>query len=66
MLKSLVPLLAASAVALIGVARAEGSRLAPIRTSEAVSSHSPFESGACGTCHQRSDPKNPGKAVKVS
>ena len=66
MSKSLVPLLAASVFALAGIARADASRLAPIRTSEAVSSHSPFESGACGTCHQRSDPKNPGKAVKVS
>ncbi len=66
MSKSLVPLLAASALALAGIARAEGSRLAPVPAAEAVSTHSPYESGSCGTCHQRNDPKDPGPAVKVS
>ncbi len=62
----LAPLLIAGAIALVGLARAEGSRLAPIPTSEATSTHGPYEMGACDTCHQRSDPKNPGAAVKVS
>ena len=66
MWKRLVPLVAASAVALGGIARAEARRLAPIPPSEAVSTHSPYESGACGTCHERNDPRNPGTAVKVT
>jgi predicted CXXCH cytochrome family protein len=66
MSKSLAPLIAACAVALFGLARAEASRLAPIPKAEAVSTHSPFETGACETCHQRHDPNDPGAAVKVS
>jgi predicted CXXCH cytochrome family protein len=62
----LVPLLAAGALALVGLARAEAGRLAPIEAVDAVSTHGPFESGACDTCHQRRDPKNPGAAIKVS
>ena len=65
MSKSLVPLLAVSAMAFLGIARAD-ARLAPVPASQAVSKHSPYESGACGTCHERNDPKNPGAAVKVS
>jgi predicted CXXCH cytochrome family protein len=66
MSKSFVPLLAAGALALVGIARADANRLAPIPASEAASTHSPYESGACGTCHQRNDPANPGHAKKVS
>lgn len=62
----LAPLLTAAALALVGLARAEANRLAPIPASEAVSTHGPFESGACETCHQRHDGKNPGAALKVS
>jgi predicted CXXCH cytochrome family protein len=62
----LATLLIAGALALGGLARAEGSRLAPIPPSDAVSSHGPYESGACETCHQRHDAKNPGAAIKVS
>lgn len=47
-------------------ARAENKRLAPIPKEEAVSTHGPFEMGACDTCHQRADPGNPGAAVKVT
>ncbi len=42
-------------------ARAE-SRLAPIPREQAASTHGPFEMGACETCHQRADPRNPGPA----
>ena len=66
MQKRLAPLLIAGAIALAGLARAEASRPAPIPASEATSTHGPYEMGACDTCHQRSDPKNPGAAVKVS
>lgn len=48
------------------VARAEGSRLAPISKEEAASTHGPYEMGACETCHQRHDAANPGAALKVS
>src|SRR5574337_2052605 len=62
----LAPLVAVGVLACFGLARAEANRLAPIPTSEATSTHSPFEMGACETCHQRHDPNNPGAAVKVS
>jgi predicted CXXCH cytochrome family protein len=64
--KRLAPLLFAAAIALAGLARAEAGRLAPVPTSEATSTHGPYEMGACETCHQRHDPKNPGPAMKVS
>lgn len=64
--KRLAPLLAASALALAGLARAEANRLAPIPESEAKSTHGPYQMGACETCHQRHDARNPGAAVKVS
>ena len=65
-MKRLAPLLTAGALALAGLARAEASRLAPVPESEAKSAHGPFQSGACETCHQRHDAKNPGSAIKVS
>ena len=46
-------------------ARADG-RLAPIPRKQAVSSHGPYEMGACEVCHQRHDAANPGPALKVS
>jgi predicted CXXCH cytochrome family protein len=45
---------------------AEPSKLAPIPKEEAISSHSPYEMGACETCHQRHEAANPGPALKVS
>lgn len=48
------------------LARAEGSRLAPVPKADAVSTHGPYEMGACETCHQRSDPANPGPALEVT
>jgi predicted CXXCH cytochrome family protein len=62
--KRLAPLLALAAFAL--AARAENPRLAPIPKEEAVSTHGPYEMGACETCHQRHDAANPGPALKVS
>jgi predicted CXXCH cytochrome family protein len=68
MRKHLVPLLAASVLTLTAgrVARAEPSALAPIPEAEAKSTHGPYQSGACETCHQRHDALDPGPAVKVS
>ncbi len=63
----LAPLLALAVLALCAVAvRAENPRLAPIPKAEAVSTHGPFEMGACETCHQRHDAADPGPALKVS
>ena len=63
----LVPLLAAGALAATVVVRAaEPSRLAPIPVAEAKSTHGPFQSGNCETCHERHDAVDPGRAVKVS
>jgi predicted CXXCH cytochrome family protein len=62
MYAALAPLLAAAVIALAaGPARGAG-RLAPIPRDQAVSSHGPFEMGACETCHARGDPRNPGPA----
>ncbi len=47
-------------------ARAADGRLAPVPPAEAVSTHGPYEMGACETCHQRHDAKDPGSALKVT
>ncbi len=63
-----VYLAAACAVALVAGAavRAGENRLAPIPPREATSTHGPYEMGACETCHERHDARNPGAALKVS
>jgi predicted CXXCH cytochrome family protein len=38
--------------------------LAPVKTTEAVSVHSPFGTGDCSLCHKSKDPKKPGPAIK--
>ena len=51
------------ALALGGAAAAaDPKKLAPIAADDAVSTHGPFEMGACETCHARRDPRNPGPA----
>lgn len=47
-------------------ARAGNPKLAPLPREEAVSTHGPYEMGACDTCHERADASNPGRALKVS
>jgi len=47
-------------------ARGADSRLAAIPNDLAVSTHGPYEAGACDTCHERASAKNPGKALKVT
>jgi predicted CXXCH cytochrome family protein len=61
----LAVLLAAAALAVAGTARAS-NRLAPIPAKQAASTHGPYEMGACDTCHQRRNPRNPGPAVRVT
>ncbi|MBI5494531.1 MAG: cytochrome c3 family protein [Deltaproteobacteria bacterium] len=41
-----------------------GARGAPLPAAQARWSHAPFESGECGTCHQRNDAHNPGALLK--
>jgi predicted CXXCH cytochrome family protein len=54
--------------ALLGAvsAAAAGSRYAAVPNEEAVSTHGPYEAGACDTCHERANAKDPGKALKVT
>jgi predicted CXXCH cytochrome family protein len=64
MLKRLSTILALAVLAL--AARAQDPKLAPIPRAEALSTHGPYEMGACETCHQRHDAKDPGPALKVT
>jgi predicted CXXCH cytochrome family protein len=57
-----IPLLLAFLTAPAMPALAEPGPLAPLPKDQAVSSHPPFETGACGICHARGDPANPGPA----
>jgi predicted CXXCH cytochrome family protein len=41
-------------------------RLAAIPNDQAMSTHGPYEAGACDTCHERASARNPGKALKVT
>ena len=47
-------------------ARAGNPRLAPIPQAQAVSTHGPYEMGACDACHERADPSNPGRPLLAS
>lgn len=47
-------------------ASAADGRFAAVPKEEAVSTHGPFEAGACEICHERANAKNPGKALKVT
>jgi len=53
--------------ALLTVAAAAGPRrrLAPIPTRHAVSSHAPYASRECGTCHQSNDARHPGAVTRA-
>lgn len=44
----------------------DARRLAPIGAGEAKSTHGPYASGACETCHERHDAADPGRAVSAS
>ncbi len=59
-----LPALALAALTVAGTAAlAAPGRLAPIPRDQEVSSHGPFQSGDCDTCHASRDPKNPGPAA---
>jgi predicted CXXCH cytochrome family protein len=61
-----VPVACVLALAFGAAVRAGENRLAPIAKAEATSTHGPYEMGACDICHERSDARNPGAALKVS
>jgi predicted CXXCH cytochrome family protein len=42
------------------------SSIAAVPNDQAVSTHGPYEAGACDTCHERANAKDPGKALKVT
>ena len=58
--------LAVASLLVAAVASAAESRFAAVPNDQAVSTHGPYEAGACETCHERADKTNPGKALKVT
>jgi predicted CXXCH cytochrome family protein len=64
--KTSLALLAAAALLAATGAAAAGSRFAAVPAEQAVSTHGPYEAGACDTCHERANAKDPGKALKVT
>ena len=64
--KPFLALISAAALLAAAAAAASDARMAAVPNDEAVSTHGPYEAGACDTCHERADAKNPGKALKVT
>lgn len=56
----------AAALLVAASAMAADSRFAAVPNDQAVSTHGPYEAGACDTCHERANAKDPGKALKVT
>jgi predicted CXXCH cytochrome family protein len=57
---------ATQAPAAKGAAPAASPRLAPLPPGEASAwTHAPYAAGDCSICHERNDPKNPGKLAKA-
>jgi predicted CXXCH cytochrome family protein len=58
----------AGAIAAASTAFAAGNvRLAPINAADAVSTHGPFEMGACEACHDEKDhSRAPGRVLKAT
>jgi predicted CXXCH cytochrome family protein len=55
--------LAAGTLLLTAVPTVAGeNKLAPLPKDQAVVVHGPYEQGACETCHERADQKDPGPA----
>ncbi len=64
--KPSLALISLASVLVAGAVSAAESRFAAVPNDEAVSTHGPYEAGACDTCHERANAKNPGKALKVT
>ncbi len=66
-MKHLVLAIALLAAALATSAAPAGKRrLVPLATSEAISTHAPFEMGACEACHERDPAHAPGRVLKAA
>lgn len=59
-------LLTAGLVGMAGVAGAAARSLAPLAPEEALSTHSPFEAGECGFCHQEKKGQKGGKLLRAA
>lgn len=66
MQKTSLALISAAALFVAAAAAAADSRFAAVPNDQAVSTHGPYEAGACDTCHERSNAKDPGRALKVT
>lgn len=64
--KTSLALISAAALLAAAAASAADSRFAAVPNDQAVSTHGPYEAGACDTCHERANAKDPGKALKVT
>lgn len=64
--KTSLALVSLASVLVAAAASAADSRFAAVPNDEAVSTHGPYEAGACDTCHESANAKNPGKALKVT
>lgn len=64
--KTSLALISAASLLAAAAASAADSRFAAVPSDQAVSTHGPYEAGACDTCHERANAKNPGKALKVT
>ena len=64
--KPSLALISLASVLVAGATSAAESRFAAVPNDQAVSTHGPYEAGACDTCHERANAKNPGKALKVT
>jgi len=60
--KHLIALFAAASLLAAGAVSAADKRFAAVPNDEAVSTHGPYEAGACDTCHESANAKNPGRA----
>ncbi|MGB8931691.1 MAG: cytochrome c3 family protein [Anaeromyxobacteraceae bacterium] len=66
MRQSLLVLIGLAALVVARSTAAADSRVAAVPNDQAVSTHGPYEAGACDTCHERANAKDPGKALKVT
>jgi predicted CXXCH cytochrome family protein len=64
--KTSLALISAAALLAAAATSAADSRFAAVPNDQAVSTHGPYEAGACDTCHERANAKDPGKALKVT
>jgi predicted CXXCH cytochrome family protein len=64
--KTSLALFSAAVLSAATAVSAADSRFAAVPNDQAVSTHGPYEAGACDTCHERANASDPGKALKVT